>query len=335
MKKENVNIYDIAKMTGVSIATVSRVLNNSDKVSEKTRMRVMSVINEVGYEPNVFAQGLGLNTMHTVGILVPDISDIYMSSAVAYLENALAEYQYHCLLGCSGFTPEGKRAHTRMLLSKHIDALILVGSTYAGTGKDKAETDYIREAAKQVPVFVINGIVEGDNIYSAAAEDEAAEFGTAQMLIKKGYKDIIFLTDSHSYSSVMKRTGYEQAMKSNALKPRHYYVENSIEGVKKFLVDNPDIIFNAVVAANDTIGVGVVKYALEKGLNIPKDLAVVGYNNSFLANACAPELSSVDNHREKICYDTVQNLMCRLGTEGENAKRRFSVSCELIERGTT
>ena len=335
MKKESINIYDIAKMAGVSIATVSRVLNDSDKVSEKTRIRVLDIIREVGYEPNVFAQGLGLNTMHTVGILVPDISDIYMSSAVAYLENALAEYQYHCLLGCSGFTPEAKKAHIRMLLSKHTDALILVGSTYAGTGKDPAETDYIREAAKQVPVFVINGIVDGDNIYSAAAEDEAAEFSTAQMLIRKGYRDMIFLTDSRSYSSVMKRTGYEQAMKSNGLKPRHYYVEKSIEGVKKFLTDNPDISFNAVMAANDTIGVGVVKYALEKGMSIPGDLAVVGYNDSVLAKACEPELSSVDNHQEKICHDTVENLMCRLGDEGDNARRRFSVSCELIERGTT
>ena len=71
------NIYDIAKMAGVSIATVSRVVNGSDKVSEKTKRRVMEVIEKEGYTPNVFAQGLGLNTMHTAGILVPDISDLY------------------------------------------------------------------------------------------------------------------------------------------------------------------------------------------------------------------------------------------------------------------
>ena len=335
MKKDNVNIYDIAKMAGVSIATVSRVLNDSDKVSEKTRSRVMSVIEEVGYEPNIFAQGLGLNTMHTVGILVPDIADIYMSSAVAYLEKDLAEYQYHCLLSCSGFSLEGKKIHTRMLLSKHIDALILVGSTYAGKGNDPGETEYIREAAKQVPVFVINGVVEGDNIYSAVAEDDTAEYNAASMLIRKGYKDMIFLTDSHSYSSVMKRTGYEQAMKSNSLTPHHYYVENSIEGVKAFLADKSDISFNAVIAANDTIAVGVVKYALEKGLRIPEDLAVVGYNDSGLAKACMPELSSVDNHVEKLCKVTVENLICRLGDDGENARRRFSVSCDLIARSTT
>ena len=83
------NIYDIARMAGVSIATVSRVVNGSDKVSEKTKQRVLSVIEEAGYTPNVFAQGLGLNTMHTVGIMVPRIDDMYMAAAVSYLEQNL------------------------------------------------------------------------------------------------------------------------------------------------------------------------------------------------------------------------------------------------------
>ena len=82
MKKDAVNIYDIAEIANVSIATVSRVVNGSDKVSESTRAKVLKVIEDVGYTPNVFAQGLGLNTMHTVGILVPTLDDHYMSTAV-------------------------------------------------------------------------------------------------------------------------------------------------------------------------------------------------------------------------------------------------------------
>ena len=80
------NIYDIAKLAGVSIATVSRVMNGSDRVSEKTRQKVLSIIEEESYTPNIFAKGLGLHTMHTIGILVPTISDMYMSRAVSYLE---------------------------------------------------------------------------------------------------------------------------------------------------------------------------------------------------------------------------------------------------------
>ena len=127
MKKDTINIYDIAEMAGVSIATVSRVVNGSDKVSEKTRKKVMEVIEREGFTPNVFAQGLGLHTMHTVGIMVPDISDLYMSAAVAWLEESLSGHGYDCILGCSGFEQDGKRRHTEMLLSKHVDALIFVG----------------------------------------------------------------------------------------------------------------------------------------------------------------------------------------------------------------
>ena len=106
MKKDTVNIYDIAKLAKVSIATVSRVVNGSEKVSPKTREKVMAVIEEVGYTPNVFAQGLGLNTMHTIGVLVPTIADPYMASAVAHLEKELAKYGYDCILSCSGFAAD-------------------------------------------------------------------------------------------------------------------------------------------------------------------------------------------------------------------------------------
>lgn len=152
-----INIYDIAKRSGVSIATVSRVVNGSPKVSDRTKERVMSVIEEAGYTPNAFARGLGLDSMKTIGILCPDISDVYMAKAVSYLEKGLHGQGYDCILGCSGYEQKDKESYTRLLLSKRVDMLILIGSTYVGNGRNQKETDYIREAAKRVPVFLING----------------------------------------------------------------------------------------------------------------------------------------------------------------------------------
>lgn len=96
------NIYDIADMAGVSIATVSRVVNGSPNVSEKTKKKVLDVIEKADYTPNVFARGLGLDSMKTIGILCPDISDLYMAEAVSALEKKLHEHGYDCILGCSG-----------------------------------------------------------------------------------------------------------------------------------------------------------------------------------------------------------------------------------------
>ena len=102
------NIYDIAKLANVSIATVSRVVNNSPKVSPKTKEKVLTVMKENEYTPNAFARGLGLGSMKTVGIICPNIDDIYMAKAVSYLERNLHAHGYDCILGCSGFKQEEK-----------------------------------------------------------------------------------------------------------------------------------------------------------------------------------------------------------------------------------
>ena len=129
------NIYDIAKLAGVSIATVSRVVNDSPRVSEKTKQKVRAVMEENNYTPNVFARGLGLDSMKTIGIVCPDVSDAYMASAVSFLEHRLREYDYDCILYCSGNEQKKKEKALELVMKKRIDALVLVGSTYAGEGE--------------------------------------------------------------------------------------------------------------------------------------------------------------------------------------------------------
>ena len=336
MKKDALNIYDIAKMAGVSIATVSRVVNGSDKVSETTRQKVLAVIDEVDYTPNVFAQGLGLKTMHTVGILVPTIVDHYMATAVSYLERGFKEQGYDCILGCSGFDAEGKHAKTEMILTKHIDALVYVGSTYAGDGRDEGTTDYIREAAKQVPVFIINGSVEGDNIYCAVCEDEQASYEAASLLTSHGRKDILFLSDSRSYSAINKKKGYQRALSEAGLDPDEgvIFVDYDIHAVRDTLF-RMDRKIDGILAVNDKIAAGAVKYAVESGIRIPGDIEIVGYNNSQLAISSTPEISSVDNYTELICDDTVSRLMKILDDREAKPQRETRFPCTLIYRETT
>ena len=117
-----VNIYDISRHAGVSIATVSRVLNNSPHVSEETRRKVMKVIDGCGYVPNAFARGLGLNTMKTIGLLCPDAADPYLARALACLEHAFRQKHYDCLLSCtnrSRGTPAGRRITDQPPCGRH------------------------------------------------------------------------------------------------------------------------------------------------------------------------------------------------------------------------
>ena len=104
------NIYDVSKRAGVSIATVSRVLNGNPNVSEKTRTKVLAIMDELGYTPNVFARGLGLGTMKTIGIMCSDSSDPYLANAIYHLEQQLRGNGYDSLLCCTGSSLENKRS---------------------------------------------------------------------------------------------------------------------------------------------------------------------------------------------------------------------------------
>ena len=330
------NIYDIANKAGVSIATVSRVVNGSPKVSDRTREKVLGIIEEYGYTPNAFAQGLGLNTMHTVGIMVPSISDNYMANAVYYLEESLHEKGYECILSCSGYLAEQKESHLQMLLSKKTDALILVGSTYAGSEDVTHNTDYINLASKEVPVFLINGFITGENIYCTATDDEKATYEATKSLIDNGRKKILFMTDSRSYSAKQKKKGFLRALKESDIQPDErldLYISNDVEVVKSKIEEYDKLGFDAVVATDDAMAIGVLKYMTEIGRKLPDDISIVGYNNSSLCICTTPELTSIDNKVEMVCKSTVDRLIDVLNGE-KNVSHKELFDCELIKRGT-
>ena len=332
------NIYDIAKLADVSIATVSRVVNNSPKVSAKTKEKVLAIMKENEYTPNAFARGLGLGTMKTVGIICPDISDIYMAKAVSYLESNLHDHGYDCILGCSGFKQKEKESYVKLLLSKKIDTLILVGSTYAGSGRDESDTDYIREAAEQASVFMINAKVAGDNIYCTYADDFQATYEVTKAYLRRGKEKILFMYDSESFSARQKLAGYEAALQDAGypvLGNLKFKTKNDIEYTKNMLLEyNKVLDFDSVLATDDGIAVGAVKYAKIKGLSIPKELSITGYNNSILALCSDPELTSVDSKLGVMCRKTVERMIELLENEAQ-IEKNVCVPCEIVRRCTT
>ena len=138
-------IYDISEKAGVSIATVSRVLNGSNNVSEKTKKKVLDVINQYEYTPNAFARGLGLNTMKTIGIMCADSSDPYLAKAIYYIEQKLRANGYDSILCCTGYDLDTKSSSMNLLITKKVDGIILVGSNFIYEKED--DNKYILGAA--------------------------------------------------------------------------------------------------------------------------------------------------------------------------------------------
>lgn len=328
------NIYDIAKLAGVSIATVSRVVNDSPKVSEQTKEKVRRVMADNDYTPNAFARSLGLGSMKTVGIVCPDVADIYMAGAVSYLEKNLQGYGYDCILYCSGYEEEDKQQAVERILKKKPDALIMVGSDYAC---DTPGTDsYLHDAAAKLPIFLINGWLEGDNLYGVLADDFQAVYDVTEELLFSGKSEILFLSNARSYSAMRKLEGYRAALSEHhiPLDPcRILYPENGIYAVRDLLLRQRDLHFDSVIAATDELAVGALKYAHARGLRVPGEISVIGCNNSELSVCCEPELTTIDTRVEILCRTTIDSVMALLG--GNTVRQKQIVKCHLVRRATT
>lgn len=331
-------IYDISEKAGVSIATVSRVLNGSNNVSEKTKRKVLDVMQQYGYTPNAFARGLGLNTMKTIGLMCADSSDLYMAKAIYFVERLLRANGYDSILCCSGYDLENMQKSMNVLISKKVDAIILIGSTYISE-KDE-DNKYIKDAALQVPVMMLNGSLNSPNVYGVLSDDYKAIYDATLYLIDSGVKDILYFHDSHSFSTKRKMAGFRAAMESRGLFKNDFlqYFQGShadIPAMAKHLsrLAKQGLLFDGIIAANDTLAMGAVKYARTAGLKMPDDLSVMGYDNSLLTNTCEPELTSVDNKLETLCGHLIQTLMDVLN--GIDSPKETVFATELVKRGTT
>ena len=332
--KQN-TIYDISSKAGVSIATVSRVLNGSSKVSVRTKERVLQVIDECGYEPNAFARGLGTGSMKTIGILCADVADIYLANAVSFLERELRQHGFDTILNCTGHRLEQKRQCMRTMEARRVDAVILVGSHYIENTARKNQ--YIIDASERIPVMMVNGFLQSSNIYCNLSDDYAAFRDSAEKLIARGRERILFLFREETSSMKAKLAGYRDALKKHHMDQQQELIFQS-GGKMEQIKDNlrklweTEAGFDAVLATDDELALAAIKFAQCANLRIPDDLSVIGCNNSVLSLCCRPELSSIDNKCEMLCINTVAALMRVL--DGKEAVHKTVVSTELIERGT-
>ena len=321
------NIYDVAKKANVSIATVSRVLNNSEHVSEKTRKKVLEIIKREEYVPNAFARGLGLNTMQMIGVMCTDVTDTFYSTALGYIEKFLRSQGKDVVLCCTGNNLEDKKKNLSYLVSRRVDAVILIGSAF----KEEKDNSHIKEAAEQIPVIIINGYIHLKNVYCVVCDEHRAMEKNVSYLAAQGKKRIAYLYDSVTYSGNQKLSGYIDGLKKCALEYDEALVvktDREIETAKNAVIElfsdnNPP---DAVLASEDILAVAALKAAIEKGRDVP----VIGFNNSVVAQCSMPSLSSVDNMVEALCESAVK-LIADIEA-GKTVSSKTVLSAKLVER---
>ena len=331
------NIYDIAREAGVSIATVSRVLNHKDTVRADTRAKVEKVLKRCNYAPSAIAQGMVSKSLHTVAVLTVDIRDSHYARTAYTIEREFGRRGYEVILCNTG----GDRAETLRTLQavaqKQVDGLILVGSIF-NTICQGAEMENL---LRRMPVVLANGTLALPDAYSVMVDDCRGVEMAVEHLVKTGRRNLYYIKDKSTDSAAAKTKGFlyggsrarigRQALhcaRQTFRVPRCETLEDGIRAVQQLLAEGirPD----GILCGEDLTAAGVLKALLRAGIRVPEETAVVGYDNSTYARLCEPELTSVDNKPEQVALLCVQLLQSRI-EHGEDYSS-VTLQPELVQR---
>ncbi|MFP7272734.1 catabolite control protein A [Bacillus safensis] len=289
----NVTIYDVAREANVSMATVSRVVNGNPNVKPTTRKKVLEAIDRLGYRPNAVARGLASKKTTTVGVIIPDISSIFYSELARGIEDIATMYKYNIILSNSDQNTDKELHLLNTMLGKQVDGIVFMGGNI---------TDVHVEEFKRspVPIVLAASVEEQAQTPSVNINYEQAIYDSVQLLVEKGHKRIAFVSGpmSEPINSVRKLAGYKRALEEAGIAfddalvaEGDYSYDSGIEALAHLLEqsDKP----TAVIAATDEMALGVIHGAQDRGVSIPEDLEVIGFDNTRLSLMVRPQLTTV------------------------------------------
>ncbi|WP_449537275.1 catabolite control protein A [Ferdinandcohnia sp. Marseille-Q9671] len=289
----NVTIYDVAREANVSMATVSRVVNGNPNVKPTTRKKVLEAIDRLGYRPNAVARGLASKKTTTVGVIIPDISNIFYSELARGIEDIATMYKYNIILSNSDQNKDKEFHLLNTMLGKQVDGIVFM------SGNITAE--HVEEFKKSPAPIVLAASVESSNtVPSVTIDVEQAAFDAVTELAGRGHKKIAFVSGplNEPINGEKKLAGYKRAIEAAGLAFNEEYVvegdytyDSAIEGFEKIheLADKPTAVF----VGTDEMALGVIHSAQDLGYSIPNDIEVIGFDNTRLALMVRPQLTTV------------------------------------------
>ena len=300
MEKGTISIYTIAREAGVSPATVSRVLNGSAKVSEEKRIRVQSLIEKYSFTPNALARGLSNVETKVIGLMVSDIRNPFYATLVVECEKAANERGYLMMLCNSLGSNEMELYYLETFNSQQVDAVIQIGGKVDELISDTGYVEHVNKIASSMPVL-INGKLDGADCYQVNIDEGQAMELLISFLIRNGHRDIALLGGRDNVkSTVDKRLRYRQMLWKYGIPVNEEYIidgdsydiESGSEAMRQFIrEDHP--MPTVIIAINDFTAVGVVRTLREAGYQIPEDISVVSFDNTYIAETCMPRLTCV------------------------------------------
>lgn len=286
-------IYDVARVAGVSMATVSRVVNGNPNVKPTTRKKVQEAIESLGYRPNAVARGLASKKTTTVGVIIPDISSIFFSELARGIEDIATMYKYNIILSDSDQNKDKELRLIQTLLGKQVDGIVFMGG--------RLSEEHIQEFKQSpVPIVLAATVDEKGEIPSVNIDYEQAAFDAVSYLVEEGHKTIgaVMGPEDDPVNGDLKLAGYKKALEKgniqlddSLISYGDYTYDSGNEAMEHFshLENQPTAIFTAT----DEMALGVIHAIQDAGRKVPEDVEVISCENTRLAQMVRPTLSSV------------------------------------------
>jgi LacI family transcriptional regulator len=286
-------IYQVSELAGVSLATVSRVMNNNARVSENTRNKVLAAMEQLGYRPNSIAQSLASNRSNSVGILVSELHGPFYGEMLSGIENECRAAGKHVIIAAGHSEEASEKDGIEFLISRSCDALILHVEAVS-------DNYLIKLASGNMPVVLINRFIPqlADNCISL--DNELGGYLATKELLQQGHTQLAYMAGPMWKSDAKDRyNGHLRAMAeyglsfNPALLAEGDFQDSSGSACMQQLLAK-GIPFTALVCANDEMAAGAMEVARAQGLNVPQDLSIVGFDNLILARYIYPKLTTID-----------------------------------------
>lgn len=325
-------IKDVAKMAGVSVATVSRVLNNLPGYSEDTRRRVMQAVKELEYQPNAIARGLVNKRTETIGVLFPSVSSSFSSEILHGIEEVAHEHNYSVIV-CNT-AEDGKRTmkYLQVLREKRVDGIIFSSGVLEREYYDAVQ-------AMGVPLVLVATRSEFDGVPYVKVDDRQAAYDAAEFLIRRGHRRIGMIGggEDDRIAGKPRYDGFRQALRDHGIplsdgmvQDGGFTFEGGLRAAEQLLTAAPDT--TAVFAAADEMAIAVISAAARLGIAVPEELSVIGYDNLKLAEMSNPPLTTVAQPLQEMGRLAARKLITQLDS-GIPAASETALHT-IVERGT-
>lgn len=322
------SIKDIAAMAGVSIATVSRVINNKGKYSEETKEKVLKIINQTGYKVDGSAQSLKTNITFTIGILVPDIKNFFFADLVQKIEEELFDKNYSTIICNTDSDEEKEKSYLRMLENKKVDGIIVISGAKQGFR--------FESSLKNIPYICIDRKPADFNktIFISSNHELGAQ-DAANYLLDHDVQRPAMVIRKHSPILNGRINGFRNSLEEHNIvfdRKENIFCFNGISSLTKYLSTYPET--DGFFAIDDRLAIELIMALKQIGKKVPDDIQVIGFDNIPADEIISPTLTTIAQNTDKIAHYTIENILKVIKTPNESGDQ-ILIPTTLVKRNST